>query len=291
MIDGKKSWAIKHWYEATGPEALEEVSIALKDAPFQHGPWGEPLSMMRLLFVGSAANLSASPESEAMPALEEASITIDWSLTLTEAAQGMLFRRVRLQFDRATAIVDEVSDRKKYRMSEDDLTTLRNIMALWDQIQVFCSTRVPGFDQLDAALRNNSHRDSDIRELLDERPQVFAVSMLASAKEAAMKELKKQEEVATLEVEQQKIEVREARWKFFTCALEKDQNTLLQIDAAPSKLEAVRHRKAMAWKMEQAKNGEKIIKSYLNKFLRSEIVEKVEHAQQLVNEYRTFVAT
>ena len=52
---------------------------------------------------------------------------------------------------------------------------------------------------------------------------------------------------------------------------------------------ALRHRKQMAWRLIQARNGEKLVKSYMDKFLRADIVPKVELAQQKINEFRSFV--
>ena len=60
---------------------------------------------------------------------------------------------------------------------------------------------------------------------------------------------------------------------------------------APSKLEALKHRKQVAWRLEQAKTGEKVIKSYKDKYFRCDLVTKPELAQQKINEYRSFVAT
>lgn len=291
LIDGKKSWAIKQWLECTAKAAIGEVLIAMKDAPFQYGPWGEPLSQMKFLFVGSTAPPLATGDADVIPAYDEATITIDWNLPLTEEAQAMLFRRIRLQFERSTAIVDEVQDRRKYRMAEEDLLLLRNLLTLWCQLRVFCSTRLPDFVTFEQGLLTGNHKDAELRELLECRPPSFAMSMLPCCKQAALKEIKQQEENATLEVEKQRLEVREARWKYFCSALERDQQMLLQVQSAPTKLEALRHRKAMAWRLEQSQHGEKIVKAYMQRYLRTEIVDKVEHAQQQVNEYRSFVVS
>ena len=289
FIDGKKTWAIKHWLEQTGPGALTEVLTALKDTPFQWGPWGETLSQVKFIFVGSVVNMSASPEA-LHGGFEEPTITVDWSLKLSEEAQANLFRRVRNHFEQATAIVDEQKEKKKYRLGEEDLLLIRNLMALWDQIKVFCKARLANFESYSHALVNTNHKDSDLREILDQRPCQFAMSMLPSARDAALKEVKAQEECATMEVEKQRHEVRAARWKFFKAGLEKDQSILLQLAGAPAKLEVLRHRKVMAWRLDQAKKGEKIVQAYMAKYLMTEFVEKVEHAQQKVNEFRAAVA-
>lgn len=256
--------------------------------PFQYGPWGEVLSQYKFLFVGSMVNLSPAPDAD-HAAYEEPTISIDWSLKLTSAGQTMLFKRIRGHFEQATRIIDDVKEKRKYRQSEEDLQLLRNLVALWDQLRVFCKSRMSSFTEMDEAMSNNNHKDADLRAILDQRPAQFGLSMLPSAREAALKAQAEQEESATLEVEKQRLEVRQARWKFFTAGLERDQGILLQISSAPQKLNALRHRKAMTWRLEQAKKGEKIIQSYMSKYLCCEFVEKVEHAQQKVNEFRAFV--
>lgn len=232
-----------------------------------------------------------TPSPEGMHgAFDEPTITVDWGLKLSEEAHANLFKRIRNHFEQATAIVDDVKEKRKYRLSEDDLLLIRNLMALWDQIKTFCQARMSNFNDFNDALVNTNHKDGDLREILDQRPIHYAMSMMPSAREAALKEVKALEESATMEVEKQRQEVRQARWKFFQTALEKDQKTLLQLAGAPAKLEVMRHRKVMAWRLDQAKKGEKIVQSYMAKYLTTEFVEKVEHAQQKVNEFRAAVA-
>eukprot|EP00913_Durusdinium_trenchii_P031054 g29082.t1 len=256
-----------------------DVLKSLKDTPFQWGPWGETLSQYKFLFVGSVVNMTPSPEGM-HGAFDEPTITVDWGLKLSEEAHANLFKRIRNHFEQATAIVDDVKEKRKYRLSEDDLLLIRNLMALWDQIKTFCQARMSNFNDFNDALVNTNHKDGDLREILDQRPIHYAMSMMPSAREAALKEVKALEESATMEVEKQRQEVRQARWKFFQTALEKDQKTLLQLAGAPAKLEVMRHRKVMAWRLDQAKKGEKIVQSYMAKYLTTEFVEKVEHAQQ-----------
>ena len=94
-----------------------------------------------------------------------------------------------------------------------------------------------------------------------------------------------------MEVEAERVKVRQHRWAFFQQALERDQAKLRQMADAPQKIAAMKHRKQMAWRLSQAKQGEKAVRSYMDKFLRCQTVAKVEHAQQKINEFRSFVAT
>lgn len=288
-IDGKKLFAIKHWMESTCPKAHQEVQISLKDAPFAYGPWGEPLSLMKGIFLDSGANQVLAETQGMTPLANEATIPLDWNLTLKPASQEMLFRRVRLQFEKSTAIVDDVADKRRYRMGEEELMNLRNLLCIWSQVSEFCSSRLDGFDKFQEALTSGSSVDAEFADIMLHRPPIFALSFLPRAQVAAVDEIKKQEEVVTMEAQRQRFELREARWKFFTAALERDQEKLRQVQGAPEKLQALRHRKMMAFKMEQAKAGERVIRSYMEQFLRCELVEKMEHGQLKMNEFRAYV--
>ena len=115
-----------------------------------------------------------------VPAQNEDSFPVNYELPLGEVGQSMLFRRIRLEFVRTTGIVTEVRDKKKYRMKEEALLALRNNMAFWDQVREFCRSRLADFDAFEEALASGSLRDSELAEVLDQCPRVFAVSMLSS---------------------------------------------------------------------------------------------------------------
>lgn len=273
----------------TSEAAKGQVAIALRDAPFQHGPWGEPLSVMRPLFLGSTADLPVLPDSSIQAVAGEASVPLDWSLPMGDLAQTYLFTRVRIQFEKTTAIVENAADRKRYRMQEEEILALRNTMCLWSQIRDFCSTRVGKFVELDEALKMGSSRDHELRDIVECRPASFAVSMLPSYQVEAVEHARAQEEGANMEVEAERLKVREARWTFFQAALLRDQQKLRQIQGAPETLAAAKHWKQMAWRLQQAKAGEKAVKAYMDKYCRTHCVKQKEHAQQLINEYRSFV--
>ena len=216
-------------------------------------------------------------------------MSIDWTLKLSEDAQANLFRRMRLHYEQVTAIVDEPKERRKYRQPEEDLLMPRNLLAMWDQVRVFCQARLDGFADFEKSIINTNHRDSDLREIFEQRPFQFAVSMLPTARAQALKEVQEQEQHATMEVERQRLEVRQARWSYFKAGLAKDQATLQQMNAAPAKLQALQHRKVMQWKLQEALKGEKVIQAYASSYLCCDFVEKVEHAQQKVSGFRALV--
>ena len=286
-----KLYCIRHWLELTSDSAHEQVQIALRDGAFNHGPWGEPLSQMKFLFVDSTVNLTPLTQADGtvLPANQEATISINWQLPLDGKAQGFLFERIRKTFEKATAIIDSPQDRKRYRLSEEELLSLRNLMCLWIQIKDFCSSRISNFQEFDAAIRNGNAKDHELQALLDSRPAQFGISMLPSSQREALEAVRQQEEGQSLEVEKERLAVRDARWAFFQGALKRDQEKFQLVEDAPTKIAALRHRKQMQWRLNQATQGEKVIKAYRDKFLRCELVAKPELAQQKINEFRTFV--
>ena len=235
VIDGKKVWAIKHWMEKCSAEAKKVVKDSLQDYPFHLGPFGEQFAMVSQVFLGSCAeDLSACPQGKLVPLANEASIPVNWELALDCTAQTMLFSRVKIAFSKATGIVEDVREKKRNRMKADELA-LRNILAFWSQVRMFCSSRLPGFEEFDSKLKMGNTVDDQFQIIMDERPNSFAISMLPVAQAAAASEVRAQEESATMEVDKQRVELRAARWKFFQAALERDQKKLaLVIDARRS---------------------------------------------------------
>ena len=58
---------------------------------------------------------------------------IDWSLPMTAEAQELFFKRVRHRFSRATVGIP-VQNKKKYRLTPDELNSLRNVTVLFSQV-------------------------------------------------------------------------------------------------------------------------------------------------------------
>ena len=290
MIDSKKTWAIKNWMEKCCQEAKSVVMDSMQDSPFQYGPWGEQLAQMSHLFMGSVAEgFKPLPTCSLAPLANEESLQIDWDLRLDAAGQAMLFKRIKIAFDMNTAIVTEIREKRRYRMATEELIALRNLCALWQQLRPFCLSRVPDFEAFEGKLLNGSALDEQFEPLLQECPTSFAVSMLPMSQRAAMSELKQKEESVTVEVEKQRLELRSAKWKWFQGALARDQSQMALVSAAPEKLQALRHRKEMAWRLEQAKVGERIVIAYGEKYLRCRQLQQLQHLHEAMHEYRNFV--
>ena len=291
MIDSKKTYAIKHWMDRCGKGARGVVYEALQDSPFQFGPWGEQLSLMPQLFLQSTAELPTTGDVALAPLAHEESVSVNWSLELNEWAQTMLFRRIKVAYDRATAIINDVRDKKKYRMKADELLGLRNLCAFWSQVRSFCMTRIDKFEAFEKRLMYSNAVDEQFVEIMHACPRQFATSMMPMFQVQAACDLKRQEETSTMEAEQQRAEVRAAKWKYFQAALIRDQKQLSLVAAAPEKIEKLRHRKEMSFRMEQAKAGEKVVLSFCEKYLRCRAVKQMEHFHEVVHEYRNYVAS
>lgn len=290
MIDTKKAHCIKNWMTKCSKEATSVILESLQDSPFQMGPFGETFAMMGQVFLGSTCENSNIDGGAMSPLAHEDSISVNWDLELNSTAQALLFRRVKIAFDRATAIVDDVRDKKKYRMKPEDIVTLRHLCAFYMQVREFCSTRLSDFADFDAKFTSGNAVDDQFNEIMQMRSKQFGISMLPRSQLEAASQLKRQEETATLEVEQQRLELRQAKWKYFVAALSRDQKQLSLIAAAPDKIEKLRHRKDMQWRLEQAKIGEKVVIAYSDRFVRCRQVKQVEHIHEIVHEYRAFVA-
>ena len=289
MIDSKKAHAIRHWMDRCSPAARAVVYEALQDCPFQYGPWGEQLSQIGAIFLQSTGDLTCGGSDGVAPLTHEDSVSVNWTLPLDEPSQTFLFKRIKLAFDRATAIIHDVRDKKKYRLKSEELTSLRNLCAFWSQVRSFCLTRIPDFDTFEAKLMNGNSMDDQFAEVLQTCPPQFSISMLPMTQIEAANELRRQEETVSLEAEQQRTELRAAKWKYFVSALGRDQKQLSLVAAAPSKLENLKHRKEMAWRVEQSKLGEKVVMAYSEKHLRCRQVKQMGHFHEVFHEYSNYV--
>lgn len=139
--EGRKGQAINNWLFKTGKPAYDHVASSGHDFPFGHGPFSETMAGNPQLFLGSKSNLAPDTASHLIPQSSEAHIQLDWSLPLSERAQGWIFARKRANFDRHTVGI-ALDKRKKYRMSDADDSHLRNMVALWDQLEPFCCSRL-----------------------------------------------------------------------------------------------------------------------------------------------------
>jgi len=287
-IDNRKAGAIKNWMERSDEAVLALVEESQHDVPFGFGPWGEQLAMVSWLFMDSTSPtpLSASACSGMEPLDGESSVSIEWSLPLTGGAQHLLFKRIKADFEKSTALVD-VRSKNRYRAKEQDLLPVRNSAALWIQIKGLCSATidVDAFEEKFVA----GLVDDELSEVLVQRPKSFAISMLPSQKTTMQKKALEQEQKVCSQVEAQRVEVRHAKFQFFKAALARDQLEISTVEAAPAKISAMQHRIEARWREEQAQKGDQAVKSYCNKFMRVLGVERVDFIVGPLNDFLSFV--
>ena len=171
--------------------------------------------------------------------------------------RGLCLRESGKPLKRQLQIIDSPQDRKRYRLSEEELYSMRNLMCLWMQIKDFCSTRISNFQDFDSQILSGNTKDHELHALLESRPPQFGVSMLPSSQREALETVRQKEEGQSLEVEKERLAVRDARWTFFQSALLRDQEKLKVVEEAPGKIAALRHRKQMQWRLTQASLGRK----------------------------------
>ena len=220
----------------------------------------------------------------------ESHVSIDWTLPLTNKSQFLLFHRVLADFQKSTGLV-EVKDKRRYRKKEDELVQLRNKFALWGQLRDHIATAAgaAALDEKEKKLITTDFLDDDLDELLTRRPRSFSMSMLASERLEAQAQLQRQEQEACAEVETQRVQVRQAKWGFFTKALAQDHLAMQQVAAAPGKLRMLQHKKEVAWRQEQAEIGQRAVGAYMEKFMRVVPVERGEVIKPHVMEFLNYM--
>ena len=289
-IDNRKAVAIKHWMSKTSEEVLRLVESAQHDVPFNLGFFGDQMAQIPWLFLGSSSPvaLSASPACGLVPFEGEATVEIDWNLEMTAVAQELLFSRMKNDFDTAASLV-EVKAKKRYRAKEPELQALRNLAALWVQVRSLCGRQID-IEDFENKFRRSNHVDEELSEILVQKPKAFAVSMMPSQKRAMQAEIESKQAKVHGEVEQQRLEVRSARFDFFKKALKQDQLLLSTVEQAPTKLAALQRRAEAVWREEQAAEGEKAVNQFCNKYMRVVQVDKADFVGGPLNDYINFVA-
>lgn len=290
LLDSKKMRAIKHWLEGTGAAASELVARSQHDLPFCLGAFGESFAGMPQLFLGSKASNLGPLDLDWQPLAGEAFISLDWNLPLSSESQFLLFNRVLGDFQKETTLVDP-QNKKRYRKKEEDLIHLRNLFALWGLIRDHLGS-VIGHEKLqvyEKKLISTDFLDDDLGEVLSRRPRTFSVTMLGCERQKAQQDLMKQEEQACLDVESQRLEVRGAKWAFFTKALASDHLAMEQVKAAPGKLDVMQHKKEVQYRHEQSMLGQKAVTAYMNKFVRVIQVDNAEMIKPHVMEFLNYM--
>ena len=183
---------------------------------------------------------------------------VDWSLPMTSAAQVIYFKKVKALFQRSTVGVS-LAAKKKYRLTQEELTKVRNLCVLFSQLWPHLKARLPEIEsrKWESGFVQGTSYDDDFVSLLETRPSKVAWSMLRSQKEAAQKQEREKQNAILSEVETQREAVQDAQWKFFCTALRQDQALLSKVKGVPEKVKAKLHEKAVVQRLQQSEAGQK----------------------------------
>ncbi|CAK9100925.1 Uncharacterized protein SCF082_LOCUS47204 [Durusdinium trenchii] len=286
--------AVKNYLEKTAAPAFGVLLKSTHDICWALGPFGESFGSYTHMFLGSCANLESSqPNEDEMPGplQNEPSISLNWSLPLTEFGQELLFQRIVNMFERTTSMI-AVPQKKRYRLSGDDLFRVRNMVCLFDQIYPHLGARIG----LDAAnkwledIRSGTHRDADLMSLLHMRPPIFAMSMLPSEQEQSKRSLEELEIKKCEDKESQKAEVTAAQWAFFKGALSRDQSKLDSVQQAPRNVRLRLHAKQVAHRSRLVAEGEAACRGYQESFLKVIALEKMDLLGSEISKYKSQIA-
>ena len=255
--------AVKNLFENTCQGAFEQLLKSTHDVPFAFGPYGESFCALQAMFIGSVGKLEpqavADVDREALcnPLPNEPHMTIDWTLPLTPEAQTLLFCRVRSAFDRVSWMIP-ATQKKKYRLSPEELNRHRNMVALFSQLIGHLRTQLPP-EQVESWItdvREGVARDEDLLNLLHLRPPSFAMSMLLSEQDRAKRNMEDIESKKVELVAKQREEATQAQWSFFVAALKQDQGNIEKVQSAPRQVRQRLHVKQVAHRSKMVKSAE-----------------------------------
>ena len=287
----KMEFAVKRWIEECDPEARAVVSSSNNDVPFNMGCFGEKWALDEMMFLGSKVKLLSDAHSNMVPLDGEAYVTIDWNLPLLATGQAMLYKRAYIQFKKLTSCIP-ISQKKKYRANDNEKLTLRNIMALFDQLRAFMKAQMEGaeFDQYVLDMSSGSARDEDFVLILGARPEKVSTSMLNSVSAGATKSRLEKEKSSMVDVEEQRLQVRAAKYNLWVGGLDRDQEKMVFISQLPREVKLLQHKKNVFARSEQTDNSQKATKGYCTKYLRTIYVSKMELLQSHVQSMKSQIA-
>ena len=265
---------MKYLIENTCQSAFDELLRSTHDVPFGFGPFGEQFLSLQAMFVGSVGKLepmSVDPEALSGPLPNEPHIALDWNLPMVAEAQTMLFCRVRAAFDRVSWMIP-VAQRKRYRLTLEELHRHRNMVVLFCQILGHMRTQLGSteVDQWVHDVQSGLARDEDLLNLLHTRPPTFAMSMLISQQDRAKKHMEDFESKKVEQVAKEREQVTVAQWNFFQAALKQDWANIEKVSAAPKQVRQRLHVKQVGHRAKLIKIGESGCSAYQDRRVASQ---------------------
>ena len=167
------------------------------------------------------------------------------------------------------------------------------MMALWDQLHAFMKSQMSGadYDQYALDVESGAAKDEDLSIIVGGRPTRVSLSMLSSVSTSASLKLQEEEKKNMIDVEEQRQEVRAAKYKLFVGGLERDQAKIARIEELPRQAQVLQHKKNVTARSSQAENGQKATVGYCNKHVRVVYLSKMELLQAQIQTMRSQIVS
>jgi hypothetical protein len=163
--------------------------------PWKFSAFSEKLLCSSFLWVGSGTATTCNVIAACNDFYRgEETIEVDWSLPLTEHGHNILFTRILADYHRDTAIVP-TEKKLRYRKNEEDLKQLRDMVALFSQLNSFLREKLGDAEvtALEHYVMQDTFSDAELQAILKQKLKFFAVSMLESQKDKAKAEAGRRE--------------------------------------------------------------------------------------------------
>ena len=114
--------------------------------------------------------------------------------------------------------------------------------------------------------------------------------MLNSISASAAKSRQDKEKISMGEVEEQRLQVRSARFNLWVGGLERDQKKISMIAQLPREVKLLQHKKNVVARSEQTDNSKKATEGYTRKYLRTLFISKMELLQAHIQTMKSQIA-
>ena len=291
-LTGHKKLAVQYFLRRTSPKTWDIFASSCHDIPWKYGPFGEQYASKSRCFIGSKSAQRPQPDSPMKPLHGEPTIAIDYNLMITETNQHLLVMKLKIQFDRDTALVP-LSKKSSYRPTQDELGRICDIIGLYGVIMAFLRCHMPSkdVDAFEHLLVTSRDMDSELESILDSLPTTFSASMLPFFSKTAKLEGEAKQQKICIEVENSRLEVRSARYNFLEAALARDVSILENLQKLPALVATKLHVKTVEHNKEQTKKAALAIKQYTNTVIVIKQIKTPEGVLAEVTNQRSLIVT
>jgi hypothetical protein len=278
-IGNRKLTAIKNFLQFATQEQLERISQHLHTTPYKYSGVGDDLLNMTCIYPNIAFDEDGMPDIGLMVpvpvGVTSAPMLIASHLTKDQA--NFLMDKICSTFESDTCGLTSDDAKSKARMKADDILKSRDVARWWMHAgrQVAKQDLTSdAADDLMQTLLSTSLLDAEVSSLVQRGPSVFHKDMLpsfATSYGAADDALVAQMSSAT-------VTAAKARWELFNIGLQHDHALMTRHRAATGGISALLEWKLLTHRREQAKEGTRLVKYYLDsqwQFLATERMDTV----------------